>query len=272
MTLKGQIQGRFDHTAIEDGVRNLLDEKGYPRETLLKHHPDGGCKTLGLYLQYEELMADFTFHRFVCATNKLTTETTILSSYPSRRRGTELLNITKVWQAARATAAASSFFDPINIGGVEFVDGATPANNPIGELWTEAFDTFKEGDDWRLEDNIRCLVSIGTGIPAIKPFGDGAIELGKALLAIATDTEKRAEEFHRHHSHMARQHRYFRFNVLRGLENVGLEHVSKRDQIMASTQAYLQSETVFSSIEACGLMLIERESMLFIIVLWCICS
>ena len=60
-------------------------------------------------------------------------------------------------------------------------------------MWTEANDVFKEGDNWKLEDNILCLVSIGTGKPAIKSFGDDPIKLGKALLAIATDTEKRAE-------------------------------------------------------------------------------
>jgi predicted acylesterase/phospholipase RssA len=197
---------------------------------------------------------------FVCATNKLTSETTILSSYPSRRRGSDLLNIATVWEAARATAAASSFFDPITIGGVDFVDGATPANNPIGEMWTEANDVFKEGDNWKLEDNILCLVSIGTGKPAIKSFGDDPIKLGKALLAIATDTEKRAEDFHRHHSCMAAESRYFRFNVIHGLESVGLEDASKKNYIVACTQKYLQTEAVFNAVEACGRKLIERES------------
>ena len=183
-----------------------------------------------------------------------------MSSYPYKRRGSDLLNITKIWEAARATAAASSFFDPITIGGLDLIDGATPANNPVNEMWTEAFDIFKEGDDWRLEDNIHCLVSIGTGIPAIKPFGDDPLKLGKALLAIATDTEKRAEDFHRHHSHMAQSHRYFRFNVLRGLETVALEEASKRHQIIACTEKYLQSESIYRSIEACARKLIERES------------
>ncbi|KAG4428205.1 hypothetical protein IFR05_016312 [Cadophora sp. M221] len=243
VTLKGQVQGRFDHAAIEEGVRELLDEKGYNRDELLKDSSGLGCKT------------------FVCATSKHAAETVVLSTYPSRRRGLDLLNITKVWEAARATAAASSFFDPIRIGNVDFIDGATPANNPISEMWTEAFDVFKEGDNWRLEDNILCLVSIGTGIPAIRSFGDDPLKLGKALLAIATDTERRAEDFHRHHSHMAQNQQYFRFNVLRGLESIGLEEASKLDQINACTQKYLQSETVCSAVEACGKRLIERENL-----------
>ena len=47
---------------------------------------------------------------------------------------------TRIWEAARATSAASSFFDPIKIGqfGEEFVDGAVGANNPVAQLWNEA--------------------------------------------------------------------------------------------------------------------------------------
>ena len=49
VTLKGQLQGRFDHAAIEEGVRDLLDEKGYKREDLLKDSSDDGCKTFVIY-------------------------------------------------------------------------------------------------------------------------------------------------------------------------------------------------------------------------------
>jgi len=48
-----------------------------------------------------------------------------------------MLNKVKIWEAARATSAATSFFNPITIGTESFVDGATGANNPINELWTE---------------------------------------------------------------------------------------------------------------------------------------
>ena len=204
--------------------------------------------------------ANIVAARFVCATSKQTSSTVVLSSYYSKRRGNDILNIAKIWEAARATSAASSFFDPITIGCEGFIDGATPANNPINEMWTEAYDTFRDGSGWKLEDNILCLVSIGTGMPSLKPFGDDPIEIGKALLAIATDTEKIAEDFHKHHSQMKKQQRYFRFNVLRGLENVGLEDASKKDQILAATRFYIQTETVFNQIEACVERLCERES------------
>jgi hypothetical protein len=197
---------------------------------------------------------------FVCATSQKAVETTVLSSYFSKRRGSTLRNVAKVWEAARATAAATSFFDPIEIGGEHFVDGATPANNPINEMWSEAFDTFKDSDDWRLEDNILCLVSVGTGMPSIKPFRNGLTEIADALLAIATDTEKRAEDFHKHHTIMAKRQQYFRFNVLRGLEGVGLEDVAKKEVILSCTRKYLQTESVFNALEECSERLAESES------------
>ena len=83
----------------------------------------------------------------MCATSKQTGSTMILSSYPSERRGRDLFDVTTIWQAARATSAATSFFEPIVIGNEEFVDGATPANNPIMELWFEAYDAFPDSTD-----------------------------------------------------------------------------------------------------------------------------
>lgn len=198
----------------------------------------------------------------MCATSKQSADAVVFSSYFSRRRGSDLRAITTIWAAARATSAASSFFDSIKIGEEDFVDGATPANNPINEMWTEAYDTFGiRGDqNWKLEDNIRCLVSIGTGMPSLKPFGNDLKSVGKALLAIATDTEKCAEDFHRHHLLLAKQHRYCRFNVLRGLEDVGLEDASKIDRIIGATRRYIQTQSVFEQFEACSERLSERDS------------
>ena len=75
-------------------------------------------------------------HSFVCATSKETSETVCLTSYRTPRGNSDLLNSVTVWEACRATSAASSFFDPIAVGrfGEEFVDGATGANNPVREV------------------------------------------------------------------------------------------------------------------------------------------
>jgi hypothetical protein len=163
-----------------------------------------------------------------------------------------MLNKVKIWEAARATSAATSFFNPITIGTEGFVDGATGANNPINELWTEAYDVWNNGPGWKLEDNIRCIVSIGTGIPTLKAFQDSPVDVAKTLVSIALDTENVAETFQRHHSALFQENRAFRFNVVRGLEDIGLEEASKQGHILAVTRRYFQSEDVFGRLEKCS--------------------
>ena len=58
-----------------------------------------------------------------------------------------MLNRVKIWEAARATSTATSFFNPVNIGTEGFVDGVAGANNPINELWTEAYDIWNDGTE-----------------------------------------------------------------------------------------------------------------------------
>lgn len=192
-----------------------------------------------------------------------TSSTVILSSYYSRRRGNDLRDVAKIWEVARATSAASSFFDPITIAGERFIDGATPANNPIQELWSEAADVFgdRKDSEWRLEDNLQCLVSIGTGKLHLTPFATSIIknEIGRALVAIATDTEQVANTFQIHHTSLYQGKRAFRFNVGQGMENIGLEEKEKMEEIEASTRRYIALEDTFVALEACVRHLSERE-------------
>jgi hypothetical protein len=179
-----------------------------------------------------------------------------LASYKSR--GTkDLLKVTRIWEAARATSAASSFFDPISIGpfGETFVDGATGANNPVRELWNEARDVLSCGP---LEPDLRCLISIGTGMPKLEAFGNDPLGMGHTLVSIATETEATAQSFHREHSELDDRHCYFRFNVLRGLEDVGLEETKKKDIIISATRNYIERQEVYKQMRACGENLWER--------------
>jgi hypothetical protein len=164
----------------------------------------------------------------------------------------------QIWEAGRATSAASTFFDPIKIGPnlEEFVDGATGCNNPVRELWTEAMDMWPQET---LESNVKCLVSIGTGQPSLKPFGENIIDIGKTLLDLATDTERTAELFLREHRGLALRKCYFRFNVERGLEAVGLEDFQQKNVIAAATRKYITSQAIFEHIQLCAENLSTRE-------------
>jgi hypothetical protein len=178
-----------------------------------------------------------------------------LSNYYSPRRGNDIRDVAKIWEVARATSAASAFFDPIKIGGETFRDGGSGANNPIFQVWDEAVDIFKRTDpDWKLEDHLKCIVSVGTGKALLQEFGDSIRDVGKALVAISTNSALIANNFRQRHpklfTHPSRV--AFRFDVTQGLEEVGLEKAEKIPTIEAATRRYISYEDVFVDIELCA--------------------
>lgn len=181
-----------------------------------------------------------------------------LTSYRSPRGRERLLRTTKIWEAGRAILAASSFFDPITTGDFweSFVDGATGANNPVYEVWNEAQDMWPSGS---LEGKVKCLVLIRTGVPSLTPFKSDLVGIGQSLLAIATETEKTAKRFSRDKSRLDDAGRYYRFNVLRGLEDIRLEESKRKNAIIAATDRYIESQAVFKQIKTCADCMSGRE-------------
>jgi patatin-like phospholipase/acyl hydrolase len=93
------------------------------------------------------------------------------------------------WQAARATSAAPTFFDPIELpNGVTFRDGALRDNNPILELTNEINLEFPQRE-------VSTIVSLGTGVSSSIKLGKGLISVAMACSKIATHTEKRTQDF-----------------------------------------------------------------------------
>jgi hypothetical protein len=130
--------------------------------------------------------------KFVCAVSGKNGEMEVqFSSYP------------RPWEAARTTSAASSFFDPITIGpnGQTFLDGATGSNNPVRILWQEAKILWHTPKN-PLNNQIQCLVSIGTGAPAGGSFSKDVFAIGRTLVRMATETEVTANDFPREHEEL----------------------------------------------------------------------
>ncbi|KAI9833804.1 MAG: hypothetical protein M1826_006327 [Phylliscum demangeonii] len=160
----------------------------------------------------------------------------------------------KIWEAARATTAAVTFFERIAIGqeggaGEEFIDAGIKCNNPAIRLLTEAQAVF--GGDRALN----CLVSIGTGHP-------GVISLSKpdtfqnllptnvidVLKKIATDCEGTAHELSERFENAPGS--YFRFNVTHGAGSISLEEWKRMGEVETHTRAYLEETAVQASIDA----------------------
>lgn len=76
----------------------------------------------------------------------------------------------------------------------------------------------------------------------MKAFGRGLKEVAKTLITIATETENTNEEFLSANQDLRQQKRYFRFNVTKGLENIGLEEHSKKNIISSATNHYLNEQ------------------------------
>jgi len=124
---------------------------------------------------------------FVCAKNAHNMNIPILfRSYESHEIHPEC----KIWEAARATSAAPTFFKRIEIGRAQpFIDGGVGRNNPSWAVLDEANTLFGARP-------IGCLVSIGAGqVEAISIRRPGFFQqiiptdVVVALKAIATDCE-----------------------------------------------------------------------------------
>lgn len=152
-----------------------------------------------------------------------------------------------IWEAARATSAAATFFDPVKIGRQEYVDGATGANNPVEVVLEEAASIWPSID---MRSGIECLVSIGTGIPELQNFGDDLKAVLKTLKSISTETEATEARFAKSVESRGLAGRYFRFNVDRGLSGVALNEHLKLPIIEAASERYLEGHGVRSLIGA----------------------
>jgi len=153
----------------------------------------------------------------------------------------------RIWEAARATSAAPTFFKRIAIteNGLreEFIDAGLGCNNPVMRVLEEAWHAFGP------TRQLACVVSIGTGQAATigLPTPDAfqrllPLNLINVLKGIATNCEEVAEVCERRYREV--DNFYFRFNVEQGMQNITLAEWGKLDETMQHTRQYLQKETV----------------------------
>ncbi|KAI3322944.1 hypothetical protein HD806DRAFT_545036 [Xylariaceae sp. AK1471] len=174
---------------------------------------------------------------FVCSFEKAFNTPTLFRTYATEAtRKVAAAQDCSIWEAARATSAAATFFDPITIGQQSYVDGATGFNNPVEIVVEEARNIWPDA-----LSRIQSIVSIGTGVPEPNNFGDGLKGILLTLKAIATETEQTHLRFLKNHEDLGLKGRYFRFNVTRGLKGVRLDDHAKITTIDAATRLYLNS-------------------------------
>ena len=154
-----------------------------------------------------------------------------------------------IWQAARATSAAPTYFDPIQFGSPpgKYCDGGLRNNNPINQAFWETHAI------WGTDADIQCIVSIGTGSPSVTSIGIFGHQIAGACIKIANETEQTATDFYRNYKDQYPMNQsYFRFNVPHGLEEIQLDEWQHIGLIDACTRTYVNEPLISESLEKCA--------------------
>ncbi|KAB8068953.1 acyl transferase/acyl hydrolase/lysophospholipase [Aspergillus leporis] len=225
-------RAKFDIRKLELALRKILRELGYEKDVLLRDQ-DTSCKV------------------FVCATDESNRKLVHMTSYASKYSSTELFKTTRIFEAGAACFANSSLFESVRIGpsGRRFHDSTVEANNPMREVWVEARGVWPSGS---LENQLKCMVSIGTGEPSIKRSRRRFFGLVKAVDGDAVDPEIDTNRFIQEHTELDDENRLFRFDVPNGLAEIDLEEVDELETIAEATQDYLEKELVYKQVRRCG--------------------
>jgi len=220
----------FDVTALESAIRKVIAAHSkpgvQPDSMMLKDATHGvPCKV------------------FVTCTNERITETELLRSYRNRRRAESWYDECTLFQACRATSAASTFFPPMTIQGDTYIDGGLLSNNPVHQVHQEATDLWPNDE--------QMIISIGTGESPKTAFKGNLKVLAEALTKIATESHRTAEVFRaRDGNKMSKAGLYYRFDVP-NLGSVGLEEWKESSLVRGLTRDYVNSSATSEARQRC---------------------
>lgn len=172
--------------------------------------------------------------------DKYTKSSIYFTNYAYAGQARVFTNIT-ILDAALATTAAATFFGDkeITIAGTTrvFCDAAVGQNNPVGALYTEAIKQY--GNE--VDSQIRCLLSLGTGVPPTKGFGDDIKSAFQSVLEIAKDTSETARSFRESNPRLNERGAYFRFNPP-DVYHIRIDDAKMGGELEALTDHYLREE------------------------------
>ncbi|KAJ5930429.1 FabD/lysophospholipase-like protein [Penicillium verhagenii] len=224
----GKIKPRFDAKKLESAINEVIQDCGAKPTDLFNDQVDRSCRV------------------FVCSITQETKDIVRLRSY-GNNTGIQAT----ICQAARATSAATTFFEPVSIGARRFADGALGANDPVDEVEGEASDIWCE-DTGDLKPQVKCFISIGTGNPGKKAMEDNLLKfVSKTLPNLVTQTEQTEKRFIAKWRQQYHNKRYFRFNVDQGLQDVGLAEYQEQGLIESATEGYLDHQAVVFQVRNC---------------------
>ena len=254
---------RYDHRTLEQIIEKILDKSGATVDSGLYDDREDCCKT------------------FVVAKRHLAHESAAVLFRSYEVDGTEVL--CTILEAARATSAAPTYFPPIEIDGDLYVDGGIGYNNPTEEAIREAHRIWPNR-------KIGCLVSIGTGLmqpisgttrtkEQLGTFAGGVLQrmmpLTAEKLSVAEYCTQLATSCQMIHTHVVQnpsiekkpqqRPRYYRFNVISGMNDIGIDEANKLNEISQMTDAYVRDPERKEAISDCVELLISDVQIMAVI-------
>ena len=234
------VRDKYNHKVLEDVVRDVVRE----RVPKVESFPGGQnfafdenrCRTYVQLSTPTKLL--LRFHRVVLSYQKQTHEgfqTPYLfrtyknlhkSESPEDRlfdRNPALAHDIPIWKVARATSAAPTYFKPMRIDGLEYLDGGFGANNPCVEIYDEVRKMNNNSD--------KCasvVLSVGTGKNnKMNRFGGSGLSRYLNYMNFArkwaSDSEKTHEDMLKKRYHSQHKFNYVRLNVANGLDVMKLD-------------------------------------------------
>ena len=184
-----------------------------------------------------DLDTDLYYHSMLCVTRSKINKPDVLRSYESVHPNAENYRCT-IWEAASATAAAPLFFKDVQFSktGERWCDGGMRRNNPINEALSE----LNREREWK-DKKIGCILSLGTGVKKSVPISSNLASVLKGAVAIITDSDDIARVFASSELgvELFRTHRYFRFSVPQGMQDLQLDEWKETEKMRALTTDYL---------------------------------
>jgi hypothetical protein len=236
-SLPARPTGAFSATALENAIKDVIAhqcKEDACRDGSCQHtgklFRDGACCNTWVVLVFNTFTRIKVTNSVVLAITKdnVNAPPTLFKTYDR----SESLKDCTIWQVARATSAATTFFKSIKCGrdGIEFIDAGFGYNNPCDVLLDEAKEIFPDRE-------LGCVLSIGTGLGGVVSIHNTRRSILNALKVMASSSKKVADSLDLRFGDV-----YYRFDVRRGLEDTSLSDWKETSTISAHTRNYLREE------------------------------
>ena len=167
-----------------------------------------------------------------------------------------------IWQAARATSTAPSYFGHMEIRGQTFLDGGIGSNNPSLAAYFEVLEESRRLNTLAGASREIVIVSIGSGRstfrskPTSGPLSDyrNILRLAKFMLTNTQDVHYYLQAFAGSSESMS----YFRFDAPTATP-IKIDEWKSKGKIEAYTREYLDDAGVRDQIRRCAELIVKHR-------------